>query len=367
MRVSVVIPVYNVAPYVEDCLRSVLAQDYRDMEVVLVDDCGTDGSMAAARRVLGGADPPFPVRIVAHERNRGLSAARNTGLEASSGDYVYFLDSDDEITPDCIRMLVEAMGDGRPDMVVGDYRVMNSDAFFPPLRLPSGLLRGRRRSMVAYMKERIYVMAWNKLVRRDFLSENGLLFKEGLIHEDCLWSFQCACKADAVLIVKHVTYVYKVRDGSIKLGTAREKDVDALTAVLADMAGYAERQGLLSDRYVCSFIEEEKLRLLMTCQRYGWGRESFPRGFYAMLDGLPRPGLFRTLSWSFFKRRKCMRDAHYFLSSLSLREDYYWNLPLYLSLRARKRNGARFYAWFVGMLLRRFLPGAPQRPLALRS
>lgn len=94
MKVSIIIPVYNVAPYVKECLSSVMRQTYRDMEVIIVDDCGKDESMNIVLDNLQGKEEIAPegisYKIIRHERNQGLSEARNTGLDIAVGDYVFF-------------------------------------------------------------------------------------------------------------------------------------------------------------------------------------------------------------------------------------------------------------------------------------
>ena len=108
MKVSIIVPVYNVAKYIERCLLSVLNQTWQDLEVILVNDCTLDDSMEIARRVVASHPRGTVVRCLEHEENRGLSAARNTGISASVGDYLYFLDSDDyisEATGFCDRQL----------------------------------------------------------------------------------------------------------------------------------------------------------------------------------------------------------------------------------------------------------------------
>lgn len=110
MKISIIIPVYNVAQYIEECLNSVIAQTYMgDMECLIVDDCGTDDSIAIAKRIIQDYQGNIKFQILYHEHNRGLSAARNTGIEASTGDYLYFLDSDDSIIPECLELMVEIL------------------------------------------------------------------------------------------------------------------------------------------------------------------------------------------------------------------------------------------------------------------
>ena len=112
MNVSIIIPVFNVAPYIADCLRSVMRQTYTgNMECLIVDDCGTDNGIAIAERMIADYKGPIRFQILHHERNRGLSAARNTGTEAAIGEYLYYLDSDDEKTEDCIERLMGKVTD----------------------------------------------------------------------------------------------------------------------------------------------------------------------------------------------------------------------------------------------------------------
>ena len=128
MVISIIIPVYNVAPYIERSLKSVMGQTYAgDMECLLVDDCGSDDSMAIAERVIGAYTGPIRFRILHHDHNRGLSAARNTGTDAATGDYVLYLDSDDELAEDCIEKLMRPVEeDATVEMVVGNYASYSS-------------------------------------------------------------------------------------------------------------------------------------------------------------------------------------------------------------------------------------------------
>ena len=121
-KVSIIIPVYNVASFIIQCLDSVRSQSYTNLEVILVDDCGTDNSMAVVQEYL--KHHSFTeVKILHHTHNRGLSAARNTGLEAATGEYVFFLDSDDELTDDCISVMAEPIEKFYHDFVIANYEV----------------------------------------------------------------------------------------------------------------------------------------------------------------------------------------------------------------------------------------------------
>ena len=119
--VSIIIPVYQVSAYVERCLSSVMAQSYSQLECIIVNDATQDDSIAKCERLISDYSGPISFHIIHHECNQGLSAARNTGTKAATGDYIYYIDSDDDMTPDCIEKLVNA-AQMHPDaeMVVGN-------------------------------------------------------------------------------------------------------------------------------------------------------------------------------------------------------------------------------------------------------
>ena len=335
IKISVIIPIYNVASYIKDCLLSVLKQDYPDFEVILVNDCTRDDSMEIIHDILKD-NRAIPVRIVEHTENSGLSSARNTGIREAKGEYVYFLDSDDEIVPHCLSVLASAIGEHNPDMVIGDYFVQGSDAFFPPLKLKTGLLSGREKIIKTYAKERVYVMAWNKLVRRSFLLKHNLFFLPGIIHEDWLWIFQCACLSECWAIVKEITYVYKVRSGSIKTDTAVNKDIDSLKYILSAMVEFIKTHHLDKNRFVYSFIEEEKLRLLYTHLNSGLNPEGFANDLYDFIYSLRYARPILSVLWSRFKRRRMVRDIHYFVDPVIMPECFV-KLPHLLAQRSDKR------------------------------
>ena len=118
--VSIIIPLYNVENYVIDSLKSAFAQSYSDVDFLLVDDCSTDHTMQIVEEYVLNHPRREAVRIIHHDKNLGLSAARNTGLEQAYGEYVYFMDSDDEITEDCIENLYQAISDSGADWVMGN-------------------------------------------------------------------------------------------------------------------------------------------------------------------------------------------------------------------------------------------------------
>lgn len=241
IKVSIIIPVYNVAPYIQACMQSVKQQSYRNIEVIFVDDCGADNSISIIADFIS-INNLSDWQILHHDHNRGLSAARNTGLDAATGDYVYFLDSDDYITPDCIERLVAPLAAQQVDVVIGSYNLIENETIRPQI-LPNTVLQTNESLMASYAAGEWYVMAWNKLCRRGFLLHNNLFFKEGLIHEDVLWTFQVACKAQSLYMCDAITYNYYVRGASIMTSMSIEKDLLIYLDVFDEIVDYVKQQG----------------------------------------------------------------------------------------------------------------------------
>lgn len=248
--VSVVVPIFNVELYVEDCIRSVMRQTYDGpMECIVVDDCGIDSSMDIVEKLVVEYDGPISFKILHHTHNRGLSAARNTGMNAATGDYLFFLDSDDELTDDCFEKLTEPLNNEWYDFVVGNVSCVKILSNNQKMEIKTSLtLKIADKTVVTdSMILRTYrtgwnQTAWNKLYRADFIRQNRLFFKEGLIHEDNLWTFQIACIASSLFVINHVTYIYKVkREGSITYQFYRRNRVEALRIIIKEMSSFVDK------------------------------------------------------------------------------------------------------------------------------
>lgn len=271
MMVSIIIPIYNVQRYIEACVASVAAQIFRDFDVIVIDDCSKDFSIEVFKASMEKYHlPKDKVHIIKHEKNRGLSAARNTGIRASTAQYVYFLDSDDTISPDCLEKL---FGTAKRvchsvDMVVGNYLFDGPELGCPHIALKKRFL-SRRDYIKSYCKELIYPMAWNRLVKRDFIKKHGLFFEEGLIHEDTLWNFQILQYVGRVGIVHDNTYIYRVRQNSIQSSSDFERHFKANLYIVGKLSEIMFSSMLRFNKYVYNFVEQEKLRHLYSCFRSG--------------------------------------------------------------------------------------------------
>ncbi|MBR0264710.1 MAG: glycosyltransferase family 2 protein [Prevotella sp.] len=311
MKISIVIPVYNVAPYIEDCLRSVMNQTWQDsLECILVDDCGTDESMRLIEQMMETYTGKVDFRIIRHPQNRGLSAARNSGIDAATGDYVFFLDSDDEITPDCIERLTKPLQDKDYDFVVGGYQIIGSQIQMDPLRLKDGAVLDGDEVLKAYRVKDWYLMSVNKLYQVSFLNRHHLRFQEGIIHEDELWSFQIACLAKSLYAVGHVTYLYKIREGSITVKKNYERSCTCINLILKEMCNFSRHHHLEQNQDVHNLIQNFQM---ITLNSLHTEAPSLFRSFYAEQRRV------MTRSWRECSQldgvdiRKQLRDLHLLL------------------------------------------------------
>lgn len=238
-RVSIIIPVYNVEPYIEECLHSVYEQTTdTEIECLIVDDKGNDNSIHIAEAFVATHNDKAKTKfkIIYRDTNGGLSAARNTGIKAAKGDYLYFLDSDDTIVPQCIETLLNiADKHGGVDLLPALYIRENNDMeqfgchSFPEFSDDRSLIK---RSLLDY--DKIPVTAANRLIRRELITENNLFFKEGIIHEDNYWSFFLAKYVKRMAFCAEKLYYYRETPGSITKEPNIEKESYAFSTIIKD-------------------------------------------------------------------------------------------------------------------------------------
>lgn len=227
--VSIVVPVYNVESYIEECLQSVCSQTYENLEIICVDDVGNDRSMDVVRSF---AVKDCGIKIIEHDKNKGLAEARNTGLEHVSGDYVFFLDSDDWLSIDAIEKLVRSAKVGEPDIVVGqglafsDDDTKNTRIVTESVNLWLALPKEVevRAGNLLMMVSKIPCVAWGKLFRMEFLLSNKLKFiTQNVRHEDNGFHLKCIACRPRVSVVNDFVYHYRIRASSI-MGKIREME-----------------------------------------------------------------------------------------------------------------------------------------------
>ncbi len=221
MLLSVIVPFYNVEAYIEECLAPLCALDASECEILLVDDCGQDGSMAIAQAFCASMDS---FHLIRRERNGGLSAARNTGLAQAKGEYVYFLDSDDIPDAQAILALARRARFLELDVAKGKYLCFDDETgeVTPGVGTSQTAVLDGGALFAAQCRENVYEpMVWQCVYRRAFLEENGLRMAEGLLYEDELFQAPALLKAKKAACYNEILLRYRQREGSIMKSFAR--------------------------------------------------------------------------------------------------------------------------------------------------
>lgn len=308
--ISIVVPIYNVSDYIEDCLQSIANQDYDgNVECVLVDDCGTDNSIDLAHRFIDNYSGSISFSIISHSYNRGLSAARNTGLRKASGDYILFVDSDDYLTHDALTILSKPLETERYDMIVSRFKKVGLGCELGPIIHGGAALYGDD-IRKCYIKDSWDNTATHKLCRKDFLLSKSLFFYEGVLFEDFLWGMEVYLEARSLLVVDAITYYYRIREDSITTAkNTRENKRNKLKSsviVLSQMQKAFLSHGLQNDVDMHEYMERSRAGMYYNA-RYNWSL--FKEAYFAQRVMMPIEWqlCFHMNGW-FFSRQ--IRDLH---------------------------------------------------------
>lgn len=222
--ISVIIPVYNVEQYLCECVDSVINQTYKNLEIILVDDGSTDSSGKICDDY---AEKDTRITVI-HQKNGGLSEARNTGLSESDGKYIYFLDSDDYIAPDTLETLIVIAEKDNSDIVFFDAISFTDPNDFS---ITQNYIRNNKyttdkgvnvfRAMVQKKEFRSAVPLL--FLQKDFIAKSNLRFIPRILHEDMIFTYQALCVADTVSQCAKALYYRRYRKDSIMTSSKSKK------------------------------------------------------------------------------------------------------------------------------------------------
>lgn len=237
MKISVIIPAFNAELYIEECIQSVLDDDYHDLEVIIINDGSTDRT----GDIINSFKEPFIHKI--HTKNKGLSAARNTGIEKSTGDFILFLDSDDKLNKRALLRLNEIISESSPDIVFFESETIFEDRslserFNPKYERNSELtlnkLSGVEFFKLAVKGNNYIVNACLYILRKAAIPNT--LFKDGILHEDNLFTTYMLLDNDvSVSCVKEKLHYRRVRHGSLMTQLKTNKHLDGYYACVHEL------------------------------------------------------------------------------------------------------------------------------------
>lgn len=309
MKLSVIVPVYKVEPYLRKCVDSLLQQDLADdeYEIILVDDGSPDGCGAICDDY---ASQHAHVKVV-HRPNGGLSAARNSGIEVATGDYVFFVDSDDYVEPNVLRTLVDKAEVDDLDVLRFNYRNVNEryEAFEPnKVSKPFMDYRDKVCDGPTFLVERLGYgcYAWQFVVRRALL--DVCRFKKGIYLEDTEWTPRLLAEAQRVSSTDLIVYNYLQREGSI----TQNKDAEKKKKLLADLFSLIDsmqeqkkgvkdtrwHEGIISQTalYIIGFVSENYYQQRTEYLKQLRAKQIFPLSTYHALPAVKRKVFLANLS-----------------------------------------------------------------------
>ena len=302
--VSIIIPVYKVEEYLDRCVESVVNQTYKDLEIILVDD----GSPDRCPQMCDDWAKKDDRIMVVHQQNKGLSGARNTGIREAKGNWLYFLDSDDYIVPNCISLMMECV-EKHPDVEMV-YAGLTSNRFQDGLSLKNKNLPEYSNNYdwinrALLQRGTLIMTACSKLARKSFVLANNLFFEEGYIHEDEIWNFEMAKHVSKIAVCKHDPYMYIIREGSITTDSA--KRYHNLIRILRYFVNhitdnYRERQISFVFAFVRIHFNDEMLKKYIDDLRY----------IYDKMISEAR-GKQKIALWMYYKAPKCIINNYHVL------------------------------------------------------
>lgn len=246
--ISIVIPVYNVKRYLNECINSVLKQSYNNLEIILVDDGSTDGSSEICNRYQNKDNRI----VVIHQSNQGLSAARNKGISIAKGKYVTFIDSDDYVAKELIEYLYSAVNKVKSRISVCDYvqveESVASDSIIEKYRNNEELKIEHIEGNIA-IKEVYHrnihcldFIAVAKLYDISLFTDLKIQFPVGKLHEDAFTTYKLFYETQTIAYIQYPLYFYRMRQGSITKSDFSERRLDKLEATREECNFFLDRK-----------------------------------------------------------------------------------------------------------------------------
>lgn len=298
--VSVIFPVYGVENEVEASLRSLLDQTYGEIEVIVVDDCSPDGSIEVVQALISRPEYQHRrVRIIRHEKNQGISEARNTGVAHARGKYLFFMDSDDMIPPHAISTHVDFAERHSATITDGNIHTSGYHEMFAPYK-KCRKVSGSHDVLASYFST-FHISACNKLILRSFLIDSGIEFIRGTLYEDGIWCVEVLSKAPDYVTVPVDTYTYIIRGDSITQSDTREKSLHRLASYKRLLLFVKEKMYALGDDHIRSLtdawlaktvvkIKYNVLKMSLTREEkedfFAWTSREMPKGSPASVFGI---------------------------------------------------------------------------------
>lgn len=240
MKVSIIIPVYNVEEYLDECILSAINQTLDDIEIIAIDDKSTDSSLDILNEYKEKYD--F-VKVISNERNMGVSITRNIGIHHAKGEYIYFLDSDDYIDLEAMEVCYKKAKENNLDIITFDAEMFRdkeytgtnfNESYERDKIIKSECISGEDFFSKYYPLGAYRSTLWLNLYKKEFLVKNSLFFYDGIIHEDDLHSFKAFLLAEKVLYIPKKFIKRRMRNNSIMTSSTYKRRIECMEVVLRE-------------------------------------------------------------------------------------------------------------------------------------
>ena len=291
-KISIIIPVYNVEKYIAECLESVINQTYSNLEIICIDDCGSDNSMKIVQEY---ADKDNRIKIIRHEENSGLAPARNTGLNNADGDYILFLDSDDYLMPDIIQKMYDKIKSTDLDFV------NSSSKAFADNPNDKALVKKSEKAYLDYkgfdgykvtldnLEQtllKLQCLAWGKMFKTKFLKENNIKFiNENVTFEDNGFFLKILSCMPKFSTLRDIGIMYRINSYSLTANMDRsgnrQKKMAHVNAVMKDALEYIGQKAngekiikIIKNSGTYDWYFDYQKTKLQKMFKFSWGRHN---------------------------------------------------------------------------------------------
>jgi len=212
VKLTVIIPIYNVEEYLKECINSIIAEEIKSLEIIGVNDGSTDKSLDILKKIKA-QNKNINIKII-NQKNSGISVARNKGLKEAKGEYVYFIDSDDFLQKNGLKILLKEIEKEDADIIRGDYvEYYDEKKIIRVNKIQNNMSEGRE--YLIENRHNFIPMVWNSIYRTSFLKKNNLKFMENILNEDVEFNFKACYLAEKIIEKKVFMYNYRQRNNSI--------------------------------------------------------------------------------------------------------------------------------------------------------
>ena len=328
--ITIAIPVYNVEKYIEKSLISALNQDFcLPYEILIINDCSPDNSMDIVHRLKKEHSKGNIIRIIDLTQNRGQGDIRNIAINETKSKYLYFLDSDDWMSTDCLRLLYDKAESSDAEITFGSVDRINEDSgeIEWSSKYDDSIINHEAVGLYLFLlRKHIHIECWNKLFRMDFLRDNDIKCTHRVM-EDVVFEFRCNMLAKCYAFIPQITMIYNIRNGSTLTGIKNKKGNDHTALAFSDIPRCLRSCIKNEFKHIPHIWDYYAYKVMDMCRNISWSQyddeqeKLIEKNLKGMMTGIPH---LRCLSNTIdrFLYIVCMFKERY--STYNYYREYFW-------------------------------------------